>query len=345
MKKKINFILIIVLLSFIFFFLQLYLTNKYLINLRSLEKINITSHIDINSNFKTIKIDRKENPKLHANFLISIEIENISKSEIDTIIYSNYTTEKSVDNYLVNYSNFRDIKFKPNSKSTIYLMPYFSECYFKKNNCIRNKPIFENFQIINNKNLIIKKVTAINPKKLPFFMEIVDYGQKFLISSNNIFILKNNFKKKNSIKYIPLKDLILEKKFKNNSVISGKALSVNKRINSHKVCSRKLNDNIINNNTISICSESLEVFKLRDVESKNLTNLNINGKLIKGTLIFILNDDKGEKKIKNISKSGSFSVNFKIDKNKKYFLNLRSNINVYNYPQIVFAIKNIFLYN
>ena len=141
--------------------------------------------------------------------------------------------QKKCDNYF--NSNFRDIKFKPYSKSTIYLMPYFSECYFKKKNCISNKPIFDNFQIINNQNLIIKKVTAINPKKLPFFMEIVDYGQKFLISNKNIFILKNNFKKKNILKYIFLKDLILEKKLKNNSLFSGKSLFVNKRVNSHKV--------------------------------------------------------------------------------------------------------------
>ena len=330
----------IVLLSIIF---QLYFTNRYLNLVRLSEKKKLNINQLINENEVKIYLDRNDYQLIKKNNLIAIKIKNKS-NKIITNFFSNYSNARNADNYIVNYSNNRYLELPPNSSSVLYLMPYFSECFFKNEECSKSSPVFLNFQLFNIKGLIIEDVSIVNRAKLPFLIELNDHGQEYLISNMNAFsfYIKKSYK---DSKLLETDDFRIDDKFINYSYKKNDEIYINKRHNSFDICAGGNISNFKDVSIVSICGKTFSVINSKKINSLHFDKLEINGKLIKGNLRLILEDQYKNRITKIISQKGEFVERFVINKENFYFLNILTEINVYDYPQTEFSLKKIKLFN
>ena len=342
-KNVIRIIIALVFIIFLIVILQMYFTNRYLNSLRLAVKNKLNTNQVINENYVKIYLDRNDYQLIKQDNFIAIKIKNKSNEIIKTNIFSNYSNARNPDNYSVNYSNNRYLELLPNTSSTLYLVPYFSEWFFKNEECSKSSPVFLNFQLSNIKDLIIEDVFTVNRAQLPFLIELNDNGQKYLISNMNAFsfYIKKSYK---DSKLIEIDNFKIDNNFINYSYKKNEGIYINKRHNSSDICSGK---NILNFNDVSIvsiCGKTFSVINSKKLNSLNFDRLEINGKLTKGNLRIILEDQYKNKITRIISQKGEYIERFIISKENIYFLNIFTEINVYDYPQTEFLLKKIKLF-
>ena len=162
MKKKINFlniILISIMVILITIIFQYFLTKNYLDKLRSSSREIIDVKKKFEGNKELIIVNNFDSLKFSP--LIAINILNNSNKVISSELKINYSSEVSVDKYNINYSNYKNFKIYGKSESIIYLIPHLSACFYKLKDCKTNTPIFQNIEILKNKNIEIKNIYSV----------------------------------------------------------------------------------------------------------------------------------------------------------------------------------------
>ena len=139
------------------------------------------------------------------------------------------------------------------------------------------------------------------------------------------------------------KDIVLRKL--NYANKKNGEIYINKRHNSSDICTGRNISNFKDVSIVSICGKTFSAIKSKKLNSLNFDRLEINGKLIKGNLRLVLEDQYQNRISRIISQKGEFIERFIINKEKIYFLNIFTEINVYDYPQTEFLLKKIKLFN
>jgi len=347
MNLKKNIIKNIISLFFFIFaclFLQIYFMNKYLNLLRLSEKKILNINRYISEDNIEIYLNKISYELIKKNNLVAIKFKNTSNKFIETRVFSNYSSEKDADGYTKNYSNNSYVKVLPNSSSILYLIPYLSECFYENKECTKSSPVFLNFQIPKIKELIIEDVSVVIHKNLPFLLQLNDFGQKYLISKKP-FNFRINKKSYDNSTLLDDNFFKISKNFLNYAHKRQKGIYINKRLNSNDICLGKNFTNFTDVNIVSICGKTFHLIKSKKIDSLQFDRLGISGKLKKGNLRFVLEDQYKNITTKIFAGKGEFFKTFIIDKENYYFLSILGEINVYDYPQIEFLLNKIKLFN
>lgn len=348
MKNKNNLlyiILFLIIIILVFFIFQYFMTKNYLEKLRSSPRnvIKIERKFEDGKEFVALKsLDL-----LKSSPLIAIKVNNKNNRAVNSMINMNYSSEISVDKYLVNYSNSKNFQINKNSENVIYLIPYLSDCFFKIKNCKGDTPIFQNIEISKIQNLNIEEVYSIDTNNLPFLIELVDANQKYLFPEINLlYYLKDLFKigpfNKNGIDII--NNLKVVDHFKENLILKNDKIRINKRVNSFEMCSGKFNKDInLKPKYVSICGQEFKTIETEKLFS-NGNYLSINGKLYKGSLLLELENQFGEKIFRTVSKKGNFNLTIELPESDYFKIEINSVLNAYNFPEIKFDINSALIY-
>ena len=132
--------------------------------------------------------------------------------------------------------------------------------------------------------------------------------------------------------------------FKDDSKKETNKIEISKRINSYSICAGKLLEEIYKSfKTVSICGQELKTLQSKKIMNSG-DHLSLGGKLLKGTILFKVETERGEEIFKTISKKGNFNFSLDLPRNDYFKLEVISIVNAYNFPEIKFEINSAIIY-